>query len=67
MKKTGWFPSDVKPVHVGLYETKANKDQIKRSPWLWYWTGRYWTMAGVSEIPATVQARVWRGLTKETK
>lgn len=38
MKKTDWFPADVKPVHVGVYRV------VKSFGECWaYWNGKRWS------------------------
>jgi hypothetical protein len=38
-KLTPWFPADVKPVHVGLYETDCYNTCQKSYQ---FWNGEYW-------------------------
>lgn len=48
MKKTGWYPSLVKPIHIGFYERGAGFMTI-----IDYWNGSVWGLDG---------ERCWRGL-----
>lgn len=73
---TGWYPADVKPVRIGVYETIGEDG----AHWLSFWHGGVWgwgiRLKGVdagawprvpfhrNESP-TFQARTWRGITEE--
>lgn len=66
MKKTDWFPADVKPVHAGLYETKSEGCV---SLYLWEWDGSQWIFPRSREgsgefagMRCMDQNRDWRGL-----
>jgi hypothetical protein len=70
MKKTRWFPSDVKPAHIGVYEVQ-NMFGPEHPPLFNYWTGKQWTGAAEHIEDAVmedrphmfaIQDRVWRGL-----
>lgn len=63
---TDWFPPDVKPVHVGFYESGGFQSQ----PWAYepgeetirfYWDGHLWLGAEGGYIVER-QGRWWRGL-----
>jgi len=66
MKMTKWFPADIKPVHIGLYDTGDVLD---------YWDGTFWNVATDDEIDAGVflhyprffQDQIWRGLARKPK
>lgn len=73
MKKTEWFPADVKPVHVGIYEVQ-NMYGWDHPPLFNYWTGERWTGAMIKicdlitlpdPMNFAVQDRVWRGLVEK--
>lgn len=58
MKKTAWFPGNVKPVHVGLYEQKHySVDCIE----MYYWDGTSWYLKNLP-VECNDQNRPWRGL-----
>lgn len=52
---TEWFLADVKPVHVGCYETRGSKHK-------WFWDGKVWRSA-TQGWECCGQFKVWRGLT----
>jgi len=56
-KLTGWFPPEIKPARIGLYECKW-------SDLNWYWNGSAWRNAGNS-FDCTLQNRYWRGLASD--
>lgn len=76
-KLTPWFPADVKPVHVGIYQTDAVYGRINYQ----YWTGKHWGLQGfaddfwpylngLAKHKSNFQNVKWRGLAnppKETK
>ena len=60
-KFTPWFPPEVKPVHVGDYETKTpDSFGIVPRPWNGQWWGCAYGVAGKS----ATQNWQWRGLTR---
>lgn len=75
-KLTDWFPADVKPLHVGVYQ-RGCKGKVSKYCY-WYWNGDFWETGG---WPTAKQAALnprdkscsvwpWRGLAnppKETK
>jgi len=74
MKTTDWFPADIKPVHVGMYETKS--PILKDQPgWFCYWNGTSWCSSYQTmqhayvfrEFTSSFQDRKWRGLAEEPK
>lgn len=69
MKKTPWFPADVKPARPGVYEVKA----CRGSTWYRRWNGLIWfigdysvSYAAKEQAPTFIRSP-WRGLTKETQ
>jgi hypothetical protein len=68
-----WFPREVKPVHIGVYEVrvKANGKIVR---WYSYWNGTFWGMSSntpgaanvLRETPSDAAAHAggfeWRGL-----
>jgi len=69
MKKTKWFPADIKPVRAGWYETKSQlENQISKFRWFfdgneWVWFYYESTLQGKNRC--NCQNRVWRGLAKK--
>ncbi|CAE6713215.1 hypothetical protein R75461_01157 [Paraburkholderia nemoris] len=69
---TGWFPADVKPVHVGVYHVRYPSTMPSLGKFLWArWNGEFWTAAEEKFIwveeemnPGGVQCKEWRGLTE---
>jgi hypothetical protein len=59
MNLTDWFPETVKPVHVGVYETK-HQNGTGATFWR-YWNGRLWLLPNTSSH-CVIQTRQWRGL-----
>jgi hypothetical protein len=71
---TDWYPADVKPVRVGVYETKS--PVLAGDPgWYAYWNGDAWSWGFLSKYSAYLkrkergkfQNRQWRGLTEQAK
>lgn len=63
MKKTPWFPADVKPSRPGMYERKY---PIATSTMLDYFDGSAWFI-GISDKPTKLRSSSrlpWRGLTE---
>lgn len=67
MKKTSWYPANIKPVHIGVYETDLvlALDRFGFS----YWDGSYWgnqfetpERAEVRRDMRGAQDKPWRGL-----
>jgi putative component of toxin-antitoxin plasmid stabilization module len=62
---TQWFPGDVKPVHVGVYERDYGYGLR-----FWYFDGSFWRFGGTTTVQAcraghriaTEQSYPWRGL-----
>ena len=72
-KYTPWFPADVKPARVGVYQTgdpSDIEDQLYQ-----HWNGRHWGMCAdtIAEAKAVADDRSffqnepWRGLAKAPK
>lgn len=68
---TEWFPADVKPVNIGVYERDCNgKKSANR---YWYWNGEFFEVGGfdrpedaVKKIGQKSFARgQWRGLAEK--
>jgi len=68
MKTTPWFPCDVTPVRVGVYQRKG----ASQTRWS-YWNGRRWGVLSATAESALVwgslesisQSLPWRGLAKD--
>lgn len=66
-KRTPWFPGHIKPIHPGLYETKANPNSLIYYSW---WNGRFWSSGFMNadtaryfrDFRANFQKKLWRGL-----
>ena len=69
MKLTPWFPSHVKPVHVGIYKTRVGHWD---SEFFSYWNGRQWSIGYPSmktammnkRTTAAHQSKTWQGIAK---
>ena len=71
---TPWFPADVKPVRVGLYEIQTT---TAWRPYYAYWSGKQWGLIAAHPTSArwktiaftdgAYQEKIWRGFTKEQK
>lgn len=60
-KYSPWFPPEVKPVHVGMYESTI----FEPNEWTMFlhrfkWDGKLWTRADGKIL--AIQLRYWRGL-----
>lgn len=71
MKLTPYFPSDVKPVHIGVYEIYENRRNER--PTFKHWNGKFWGFASrtiedaqCSDTlgPSCIQKCQWRGVAK---
>jgi hypothetical protein len=66
MKYTPWFPPEIKPVHVGVYQVFNDFTYA-------YWGGKRWGYVELSVKQAVAskntkfasQYKTWRGLTTE--
>ena len=63
-KMTRWFPVNIKPVHVGVYETNLNGYMMGYS----FWNGKYWSDTSFNlDMPPHfkkrrgMQNKKWRG------
>lgn len=69
MKKTGWYPTTVKPVNSGVYETRMGLSGRAFQ----YWNGRRWGLGSFTpksafahkEIESAFQDVTWRGLAQK--
>lgn len=62
-KVTTWFPSHIKPVHIGWYD-------VTHSDFRWFFDGEYWCWfigndVKNKKIVAQCQDREWRGLAEK--
>jgi hypothetical protein len=65
---TDWFPADVKPAHVGVYERQGQGMPYS------FWDGTQWMLPGDTPAEAaqhfnfrsTWQAEPWRGLQEKS-
>ena len=72
MKRTQWFPPDVKPVHEGVYERHFILANGRESCAYSLWDGRIWCVDVVhvsramqyEHVRSSAQNRPWRGLTR---
>lgn len=69
MNRTPWFPGDIKPAHVGVYERQYNQ-----AIGFTLWDGKAWKVGGAStpdgaDTPhageSTFQELPWRGIARE--
>lgn len=60
---TPWFPGDVKPVRVGLYQREWDLAANLNDPD--YWDGKQWRYNGPGGWRAGRQDRRWRGLASD--
>jgi hypothetical protein len=66
MKRTPWFPYNIKPVRVGVYEVFSEGFYA-------YWNGKRWSWASGSlklaharkQTSGASQFKSWRGLVKK--
>ena len=73
MKLTPWFPGDVKPVRVGVYQRDYSGTTFSchRSQYC-YWNGKFWSIFSFGPLEAlefkrqksTLQNLPWRGVAK---
>jgi hypothetical protein len=72
-KLTDWFPADVKPVRVGVYQTRQGEEF---SDWFQFWNGTFWSeSSGYVDGAFRSQGRPsegfneveWRGLAQPPK
>lgn len=82
MSKTGlggwitpWFPADVTPMRVGVYERKIVGWKIDGWKFLFsYWNGKNWSIGGRTPKAAMLYKNIrsqvilpWRGLTVDAR
>jgi hypothetical protein len=68
MIKTDWFPGNIKPVRIGVYEKQIYNERSVFS----YWDGAYWFVYSYSVLAAlqhrgcksVFQNSKWRGISK---
>jgi hypothetical protein len=69
MRKTGWYPGNIYPVRVGLYEC-VYVNEGSEEPWMCYWDGQDWLLfkdGHKSDFGGEFENDKWRGLTKPYK
>lgn len=73
MRKTRWFPADVKPKRKGWYESRYQINGKYKEPFMVHWDGKTWSfvLANGKRFPSW-ELRPdlkdqWRGLTKRSK
>jgi hypothetical protein len=75
-EKTDWYPPEIKPVRVGVYETlTAEENQWGDAPHYNYWDGEDFCISGTTLERALLYkghghslfTLYWRGLSKEPK
>jgi hypothetical protein len=70
---TDWFPRDVRPEHVGIYEVLPPGKKAFR--WFAFWNGLKWGMpATIPRIAMTnmnphmaMQNKIWRGFKEQQR
>lgn len=62
MKKTDWYPGDLRPVRVGWYEVKNHF--VSRRPQKFFWDGYVWRANPIAQYHYSFQKHAWRGLTE---
>ncbi len=70
-KVTPWFPANVRPKHLGVYETRDDYSGIYYAHWNGYfWGWRCWTIQNALERRQQQSSHVvhsWRGLIRKPK
>lgn len=64
MKKTDWFPPEIKPVHVGGYESIPSRAASVYADLRARWDGKCWRWVN-SGKKCLIQSRKWRGLAEK--
>jgi hypothetical protein len=68
MKLTDWFPPEVKPVRVGVYERKFGSSEncglCKWNGKAWFWRCKTPFDASTESVKSGFQELPWRGLTE---
>jgi hypothetical protein len=71
MQKTEWYPPHIKPVRVGLYETRNRPIDWPEAPshvYMDWWDGFAFCEVGTgNRLMEWSSAVHWRGLTEEVK
>jgi hypothetical protein len=75
MKKTDWFPRDVRPARVGVYETLDRRFSGRDDIRFQHWNGKFWGAYAATQVIAEDSASVrsncrapkWRGLASPAK
>ena len=76
MTLTKWFPTDVKPVHIGVYEAIYHVFEDEWSTGYSFWNGKEWANSSDSIkgaysnrkwIQGAIQEKKWRGLAEQPK
>lgn len=74
-KLTPWFPPEIKPVHIGVYQRKGLNGEVYFNRW----NGRFWLQgwnvkcgnsfieANKSQSQSFLPDRKWRGLAEQPK
>ncbi len=66
MKFTPWFPSEIKPVHKGVYQTLNDNYYAYWSGKFWGWTVHSVASAAACRTPRGAnQLKTWRGLAEK--
>lgn len=60
---TPWYPHEIKPVRVGLYQASIYREGNPTAPKM-LWDGKQWWHP-INERPCDHQDRVWRGLARK--
>ena len=70
MKLTEWFPAEIEPVHVGVYQTRRYRGE--EGEWFQLWNGQDWGLSSLnillasgSEHDGAFQDVEWRGLAEK--
>jgi hypothetical protein len=57
MNTTEWFPAEIKPVHVGVYETEDSV--FTDDAWYSYWNGEKWGWYSWKGVDDAYAKRDW--------
>jgi hypothetical protein len=62
-KLTPWFPDDVRPVRIGLYQRDYGGYDLSPD----FWDGRRWQLCGIDGEPFAMSRKPlpWRGLAEK--
>jgi hypothetical protein len=71
MRHSGWFPGEIKPVHIGVYERDIDTVQLSAKAYS-KWNGKHWCAAYTSmksaednNIKSIFQLAEWRGVLRD--